>query len=115
MDIDFSKGKISKEELRQSMEEDNIKIVEIMPESVYEKSHIKGAINIPPAKIKEIAPKVLKKEDNIVVYCKDLTCLESPYLIRWLQERGYKKVLDYEAGKADWKAAGYPMASGKNP
>ena len=115
MDIEFNKGRIDKDELKQAIEEKEVKVVEVMPASEYENGHIKSALNIEPSKIKDLAPKLLKKDDNIVVYCKDLTCLQSPFLVRWLRERGYNKVLDYEEGKTDWKAAGYPMDYGKQP
>ncbi len=111
MKIDFKKQRITKEELKEAIDNNIVKVVEALPEDHYEKEHIAGAINIPPAKFKELAPKLLNKEDNIVVYCEDIGCLTSPQAARWLRERGYKKVLDYEAGKADWKNAGYPMES----
>lgn len=115
MKIDFKKQKIEKEELREAIEQNAVKVVEVLPEDHYVKEHIKGAINLAPDKFKDLAPKLLKKEDNIIVYCEDPACLLSPFAARWLRERGYKNVLDYENGKSDWKAAGYPMTSGKNP
>ena len=46
-------------------------VVDVMPAGDYRESHIAGAINIPLAKLGELAPKLLDRERPVVVYCFD--------------------------------------------
>ena len=56
------KGKLDRNE--------SIKVVETLAPERYREAHIPGALNIPPDKIKELAPQVLpNKNAEIVTYC----------------------------------------------
>ena len=56
------KGKLDRKE--------SIKVVETLAPERYREAHIPGALNIPPDKIKELAPQVLpNKNAEIVTYC----------------------------------------------
>ena len=68
-----------------------------------------GAINIPVDKLKEIAPKMLKKSDKIVVYCASYQCHASTNGARILLEMGYKNVLDFKGGKKTRVDAGFEL------
>jgi rhodanese-related sulfurtransferase len=47
-----------------------IKVVETLAPERYREAHIPGALNIPPDKIKELAPQLLPNKDaEIVTYC----------------------------------------------
>ncbi len=62
---------ISREELKEKMScgEDFV-LLEVLPEKSYRRSHLPGAINLPPDKVAELAPTLLPdKEADIVVYC----------------------------------------------
>jgi rhodanese-related sulfurtransferase len=49
---------------------DAIKVVETLAPERYREAHIPGALNIPPEKIKELAPQMLPNKDaEIVTYC----------------------------------------------
>ena len=49
---------------------EKIKIVETLAPERYRDAHIPGAVNIPPDKIKELAPQLLPNKDvEIVTYC----------------------------------------------
>lgn len=62
---------ISTEQLKAKLDrEDGIKLVETLASERYREAHIPGAINIPPEKIKELAPRLLPKKDaEIITYC----------------------------------------------
>ena len=62
---------ISTAELRKKLDaKQPVKIVETLAPEQYAKAHIPGALNIPPEKIKELAPQLLpSKNDEIVTYC----------------------------------------------
>jgi rhodanese-related sulfurtransferase len=49
---------------------DAIKVVKTLAPERYREAHIPGALNIPPEKIKELAPQLLPNKDaEIVTYC----------------------------------------------
>ena len=62
---------ISTEELKSKLNgKDPIKVVETLAPERYREAHIPGAVNIPPEKIKELAPQLLpNKNAEIVTYC----------------------------------------------
>ena len=62
---------ISTKELKGKLDRhENIKVVETLAPERYREAHIPGALNIPPDKIKELAPQVLpNKNAEIVTYC----------------------------------------------
>jgi hypothetical protein len=49
---------------------DDFVLVETLPEEQYRHTHLPGAINLPPDRVRELAPELLAdKEVDIVVYC----------------------------------------------
>jgi rhodanese-related sulfurtransferase len=64
-------GTISTKDLKAKLDrKDGVKLVETLAAERYREAHIPGALNIPPDKIKEIAPKLLpSKNAEIITYC----------------------------------------------
>jgi rhodanese-related sulfurtransferase len=62
---------ISTEDLKTKLDRrQNIIVVETLAPERYREAHIPGALNIPPERIKELAPQLLPKKDaEIVTYC----------------------------------------------
>ena len=62
---------ISTKDLKATLDrKENIKVVETLAPERYREAHLPGALNIPPDKIKELAPQVLpNKNAEIVTYC----------------------------------------------
>ena len=62
---------ISTQDLKAKLDrKDPIKVVETLAQERYREAHIPGALNIPPEKIKELAPRLLPNKDaEIVTYC----------------------------------------------
>jgi rhodanese-related sulfurtransferase len=62
---------ISTKDLKAKLDrKDEIKVVETLAPERYREAHLPGALNIPPDKIKELAPQVLpNKNAEIVTYC----------------------------------------------
>ena len=49
---------------------ESITVVETLAPERYREAHIPGALNIPPERIKELAPQLLPNKDaEIVTYC----------------------------------------------
>ena len=62
---------ITREELKAKMDrEDDFVLVEALPERLYRRAHLPGAVNLPSGRVGELAPKLLPVKDaDIVVYC----------------------------------------------
>jgi rhodanese-related sulfurtransferase len=62
---------ISTDELKAKLDrKQNITVVETLAPERYREAHIPGALNIPPEKVKELAPQLLPRKDaEIVTYC----------------------------------------------
>ena len=65
------KDSISTEDLKAKLDrKEAIKLVETLAPERYREAHIPGALNIPPEKIKELAPQLLPtKNVEIITYC----------------------------------------------
>ena len=100
---------IKTDELKKKLENNNVKLIEVLDEDAYKKEHIKGAINIPLERIGTDANDKFNKDDEIVVYCSNFDCSASPTAAKKLESIGFNNVYDYEGGKKDWKEAGLPM------
>ena len=62
---------ISREELKQKLDRgDKFYLIETLAETAYEHAHLPNAINIPPPRLHELAPRLLPDRNaEIVVYC----------------------------------------------
>jgi len=101
--------KIKKDELKDKLENNNVTLIEVLGPEQYEKSHIKGAINIPLENIATEAKDKFDKDDELVVYCSDYECTASPAAAKKLEDTGFTNVYHYAGGKKEWKESGYPM------
>ena len=61
---------ISTEDLKSKLDHKKVTVVETLAPERYREAHIPGALNLPPERIKELAPQVLpNKNAEIVTYC----------------------------------------------
>ena len=79
--------------------------------NTYREYHLPGAIRVPADENfgHSIQKAIPDKSTPVIVYCLNHACTASPKAARKLDQLGYEKVYDYEAGKQDWKAAGLPV------
>ena len=85
------------------------KLVEVLDEENFKSGHIPGAINLPIDKLKNLAPKHLKKTDTIVVYCASYACHASTGAAEILLKMGYNKTLDFKGSKKLWVDSGLEL------
>jgi len=84
--------------------------VETLAPERYREAHIPGALNIPPERIQELAPQLLRsKTSEIVTYCTNTHGHVSSYAARELAAMGYTNVAHYPEGKQGWMEAGLPV------
>ena len=61
---------ISTKDLKSKLDQKQVTVVETLAPERYREAHIPGALNIPPERIKELAPQVLRNKDaEIITYC----------------------------------------------
>lgn len=103
--------RISRDELKAALDRgEALIIIDTLPETVFRKGHLPGAINIPSDDIADVAPRRLgNRAAPIVVYCANGPCKRSALAAERLQALGYRDVRDYHEGKADWIGAGLPL------
>lgn len=92
---------------------EEVVLVETLGPNSYAEAHLPGAINIPHTRVDELALEMLPdKSAQIVVYCSNTACQNSPQAASRLDALGYENVYDYDEGKQDWIGAGLPTESG---
>ncbi len=65
--------KLSTSDLKSKLEHKQVVVVETLAPERYREAHIPGALNMPPEKIKELAPHLLpNKNAEIITYCTNI-------------------------------------------
>jgi len=102
---------IDRDQLKRMIDENAVTVVEVLDADNFDKFHLPGAINVPLSDDFEddIQVTVPDKTSPVVVYCLDEDCKASPEAAEKMEDLGYERVYDYEAGKMDWKNAGLPI------
>jgi rhodanese-related sulfurtransferase len=105
---------MTRDEIKAKLDaEEEVVLVETLGPNNYAEAHLPGAISIPHTGVDELAPGLLPdKSAQIVVYCSNTVCQNSPQAARRLEALGYENVYDYDEGKQDWVGAGLPTESG---
>ncbi|MGY1809306.1 rhodanese-like domain-containing protein [Blastococcus sp. SYSU D00669] len=84
-----------------------VTVVEALGPSFFATGHIPGAVNIPPHRVAELAPRLLPdKAAPIVVYGAHRYARGADVVVRRLSALGYLDVSRYVDGKAGWAEAG---------
>jgi rhodanese-related sulfurtransferase len=106
---------IDTEPLRQRIDSgDPPVLVDALSLISYAASHLPGAINIPPERVHDLAPRRLPDLGaEIVVYCASPSCMSSVEVAERLIELGYQNVRHYAGGKSAWVDAGLPLEGGR--
>lgn len=98
---------ISREELKTKLDRgDDIKLVFVLGDWAFQAKHIPGSINISNPKN---SGEFLDPNDEIVVYCSNVTCVASIAAYKMLKDKGFENVRRYAGGLLDWEDAGYPL------
>jgi rhodanese-related sulfurtransferase len=102
---------ISRNETQEMITGNGVTVVDVLSPEKFREYHLPGAINVPLGSDfdKRIRDAVPDKSAPVVVYCYDTDCDASSKALRQMEQLGYQKVWNYEAGKVDWKEAGLPI------
>ncbi|MBW5289845.1 MAG: Transcriptional regulator, ArsR family [Candidatus Ruthia sp. Apha_13_S6] len=98
---------IDAQELLERSKCNEVTILDIRPKEEFNSGHLPNAINILPDEINERINN-LKKNKEIIAYCRGPYCLYAYDAIKALRDQGFRaKRLEY--GFPEWKAAGHPV------
>lgn len=108
-------GHISREELLQKIESgDEFVLFDALSPMSYARSHLPGAINLPPESVDGRAQRRISDySTEVVVYCSDANCNSSVIVAERLIELGYLNVRHYADGKNDWVEARLLLEGGR--
>jgi len=108
---------ITRDALKKKIDEgSDFVLVDVLGQGSYEQRHLPGAISIDAHAsnfVKQVEKRIPDKNEEVVVYCASFTCPLSPKAASDLTDAGYKNVVDFEGGLADWQDAGYSFEAGK--
>jgi rhodanese-related sulfurtransferase/DNA-binding transcriptional ArsR family regulator len=100
---------VSQAELRRQMEDGQVIVLDVRPESEYNAGHIAGARSMPIDELKSRL-RELPKSRRIVAYCRGPYCVFADEAVMRLRASGYKAVL-LEGGFPEWRLRGYPVTT----
>lgn len=87
-------------------------LVDVLGVESYIKEHIRTAISIPLDEIGRRTKSILGRDEKIVTYCASFDCKASTMAAEKLVKLGFKHVLDFKGGLAEYKKAGLPLDRG---
>ncbi|MBK1865905.1 ArsR/SmtB family transcription factor [Aestuariivirga sp. YIM B02566] len=100
---------IDAEELLRRMREDSVTLLDVRAETEYAVGHVPGAVNIP---LPELARRLaeLRKDQEVIAYCRGSHCALSAEAVRALSALGYK-ARHFDSGLPGWQALGLAISS----
>jgi len=98
---------ISKDELWQRIQDDDVVVIDVRPEVEYQKGHIAGAISVPLSQLKDKIAEI-PQDREIVAYCRGPYCVLSAEATSMLRGAGYK-AKRLKEGLPEWREAGLPI------
>jgi len=100
---------ITRDELRQRLEQGLVTVLDVRPPEEYRLGHVPDALNVP---LEELEARLAQFDPahEIVAYCRSAYCVLSFEAVATLRARGFK-VRRLEDGYPEWRAAGLPCAT----
>ena len=101
---------IERQALWHKIQSGEIVVVDALGPISYAAAHLPTAVNIPPQRVDDLAPRRIRSLDaDVVVYCQNPRCESSVEVAERLLELGYRNVWHYAGGKDEWREAGLPL------
>ncbi len=101
---------LTRQELLRRLSRREVVAIDVRPADEYRAAHIRGAISIPLPDLRRRL-RELPKTALIVAYCRGPHCVLAPQALTLLRARGFR-ARRLEDGLPEWRAAGFPIASG---
>src|SRR5258708_488616 len=108
----FKFESVTIDELLQKLESGKVTILDVRPQTEFNKGHIANAISIPIDELKE-RMKELPKRTEIITYCRGPFCVYADEAVAILNKAGYKATR-LEEGFPDWHIQALPVEVSPN-
>lgn len=105
---------IGRDELARRIEAGTVVLIDVRPREEYEQGHIAGAVSVPLDALQTWARQDAPRRKQIVAYCRGPYCAYAVQAVAELKRRGLRASRATD-GVAEWRAAGYPIESGRAP
>jgi rhodanese-related sulfurtransferase len=102
---------VDRNELAARLEQGAVVVLDVRPPAEFGAGHIAGARSIPINELRRHL-KVLRKDTDVVAYCRGPYCVYADDAVRELRRRGFN-ASRLEDGFPEWKRAGFPVAAGQ--
>jgi rhodanese-related sulfurtransferase/DNA-binding transcriptional ArsR family regulator len=102
---------VDRNELATRLEQGVVVVLDVRPPAEFGAGHIAGARSIPISELRQHL-KALRKDTDVVAYCRGPYCVYADDAVRELRRRGFN-ASRLEDGFPEWKRAGLPVAAGQ--
>ena len=104
---------VDRDTLMKRVRSGEVVVIDVRPVEEYRTGHIPGALAIPMQELKRRLSE-LRRNREIVAYCRGSFCVLATDAVRLLRSRGLR-AHRLEASVHDWQALGFPIATGDEP
>lgn len=104
---------VTRRELLKRSRTATVTILDVRPADEFALGHLPGALNIPLRALQSRLPE-LKRDNEVVAYCRGPYCVLSYEAVAMLRKRGFN-ARRLEDGFPEWRAAGLPVAGEGRP
>ncbi|GMQ93679.1 MAG: metalloregulator ArsR/SmtB family transcription factor [Acidimicrobiia bacterium] len=104
---------VGRAELIARADDESVIVLDVRPGEEYEAGHIPGAISMPLEELEQRLSS-LRKDAEIVAYCRGPYCVLAPQALELLHSHGFA-ARRLEDGLPEWRQAGLPVTVGKDP
>ena len=104
---------VARAELVRRLRDPATVVVDVRPAAEYDAGHIAGAHSVPFSELRRRLRGV-PKDREVVAYCRGPFCVYADDAVRLLRRRGYR-ARRLEDGFPEWRRAGLPVTTGREP
>ena len=102
---------VTRRELADRLDAGDVVVLDVRPGPEFRAGHVPGARSVPVGELRQHL-RTLRKDADVVAYCRGPYCAYADDAVRLLRRRGYR-ARRLEDGFPEWKRAGLPVAAGQ--
>lgn len=102
---------VTRRELADRLDAGDVVVLDVRPGPEFRAGHVPGARSVPVGELRQHL-RTLRKDADLVAYCRGRYCAYADDAVRLLRRRGYR-ARRLEDGFPEWKRAGLPVAAGQ--
>jgi rhodanese-related sulfurtransferase/predicted transcriptional regulator len=102
---------VTRRELADRLDAGDVVVLDVRAGPEFRAGHIPGARSVPVGELRQHL-RTLRKDADVVAYCRGPYCAYADDAVRLLRRRGYR-ARRLEDGFPEWKRAGLPVAAGQ--